>query len=169
MNIFYLDHDVTKCAEYHVDKHIVKMILEYAQLLSTAHHLLDGSPSVDCYKATHKNHPSAVWARQSTTNYHWLWQLLDATCKEYTHRYGRVHATQSKGIVNNLFNMPYELPVGHFTEPTQAMPDEFKNTCSIKAYRDYYATAKSDLHKWTKRDIPYWLTSTTVNNSVKEV
>ncbi len=51
MNIFYLDHDVYKCAEMHNDKHTVKMILEYAQLLSTAHRFLDGT-LIDGYSKT---------------------------------------------------------------------------------------------------------------------
>ena len=100
MNIFYLDHDVTKCAEMHNDKHVVKMILEYAQLLSTAHRVLDGticdgfsdsgrrkktytlsdSRNDILYSATHINHPSAVWVRQSDTNYKWLQSMLVTLC-----------------------------------------------------------------------------------------
>ena len=98
MNIFYLDHDVTKCAEMHNDKHVVKMILEYAQLLSTAHRVLDGtlidgysktgrkqkryvlSGNLDSilYASTHINHPSAVWVRQSDKNYSWLFEMFES-------------------------------------------------------------------------------------------
>ena len=112
MNIFYLDRDVTKCAEYHNDKHVVKMILEYAQLLSTAHRVLDGKEYIDAssgrkikrwrledtslegclYKATHVNHPSAVWVRQSNNNYNWLVCLFQSLLSEYTHRYGKIHS-----------------------------------------------------------------------------
>jgi hypothetical protein len=101
MNIFYLDHDTEKCAEYHVDKHVVKMILEYCQLLSTAHRLSDGlqEPGFSktgrnvkrwrlldnrdsvLYQATHVNHPSAVWARASRENYLWLADLLNKLSK----------------------------------------------------------------------------------------
>ena len=87
MNIFYLDKDPKKCAEMHCDKHVVKMILEYAQLLSTAHRVLDGNEWADhvgLYKATHKNHPSAIWARESAGNYFWLNKLFQELCKEYT-------------------------------------------------------------------------------------
>ena len=103
MNIFYLDHDVAKCAEMHNDKHVVKMILEYCQLLSTAHRYLDGVEQIGqtktgrnvkrwklnderdtiLYSATHINHPSAVWCRQTAANYHWLYKLLVELCKEY--------------------------------------------------------------------------------------
>ena len=81
MNIFYLHENPQRCAEMHCDKHVVKMILETAQLLSTAHHEIDGEPSIECYKATHKNHPSAVWARENRSNYIWLWNLLNSLCK----------------------------------------------------------------------------------------
>ena len=97
MNIFYLHPDPKKCAEMHLNKHCVKMILEYAQLLSTAHRVLDGDDyanQYNLYKATHVNHPSAIWVRQSCYNYSWLMQLLCHLCIEYTHRYGKVHKVQ---------------------------------------------------------------------------
>ena len=96
MNIFYLDSDIDTCAEMHCDKHVVKMVLEYAQLLSTAHRVLDGIEYIEIqnnrrvvrwrlsdlsmesmiYKATHINHPSAVWVRSSIDHYNWLSGLL---------------------------------------------------------------------------------------------
>lgn len=68
MNIFYLDYDLTKCAQAHGDKHVVKMILEHAQLLSSVHHILDGDRVSDysAYGLTHKNHPSAIWGKRIT-------------------------------------------------------------------------------------------------------
>ena len=158
MNIFYLHDDPTICAKMHCDKHVVKMIIEYAQLLSTAHHEIDGTPSIDCYKSTHKNHPSAIWARENRNNYRWLWWLLDCLQEEYTYRYGRIHATKFKGIVDNLSNPPYELAVGmDKTEMPQCMPDMYKTKgCSITAYRNYYHGEKEYMAKWTKRDKPTW-------------
>ena len=85
MNIFYLHDDPEVCAKSHCDKHVVKMILEYSQLLSTAHHELDGEPSIECYKSTHKNHPSALWARTNRSNYNWLWSLLDSRWRSNPH------------------------------------------------------------------------------------
>ena len=97
MNIFYLDQNPRICAEMHLDKHVVKMILEYAQLLSTAHRVLDGEEYFDMtingrkikrwrmsnsymenglMKASHINHPSNIWLRQSKQNYHHLLQFL---------------------------------------------------------------------------------------------
>jgi hypothetical protein len=151
VNIFYLDRDPKKCAEMHCDKHVVKMILEYAQLLSTAHHEIDGDPSIDCYKATHKNHPSAVWARENRSNYQWLWQLLDNLLQEYTLRYGK-----SSGIFENLRQLPYELRGGKFTDPPQCMPDYCKADDAVIAYRNYYIREKSYMARWKNTDSPLW-------------
>ena len=163
MNIFYLDHDVTLCAQYHVDRHCVKMILEYAQLLSTAHRTLDAElpPELDSllYKATHANHPSAVWTRQSVENYTWLADLLDALCLEYTHRYGRVHKVESSGLLTTLHSLvPRHIGTAGWSEPTPAMPEECQVVAdSIASYRRYYATAKQHLWAWKGRAEPTWL------------
>ena len=156
MNIFYLSPHPQTAAQWHCDKHVVKMILEYAQLLSTAHHELDGVPSIECYKSTHKNHPSAVWARENVKHYRWLWALLYETCAEYTRRYGKVHATERKGIVQNLFNVPHEIPKGKWREPPQCMPDEYKHKSTVKAYQNYYVGGKREIAKWNYSVTPCW-------------
>ena len=178
MNIFYLDNDVKLCAEMHNDKHCVKMILEYAQLLSTAHRILDGvltdgfsksgrkakryilSDHRDAvlYTATHANHPSAVWARRSRDNYEWLWKLLNALCKEYTFRYEKTHKVERDGLLEELrFVPPGIAEHPRFTEPTPAMPDEYKvSGNSVASYRSYYINSKSHLAKWKNRQIPKW-------------
>ena len=156
MNIFYLHNDPQRCAQMHCDKHVVKMILEYAQLLSTAHHILDGVPSVDCYKMTHKNHPSAVWARETSGNYWWLWNLLMELCGEYTYRYGKIHATQRKGIVAELVSQPHNIQRGGFAEPPICMKEEFKLDNVIESYHNYYLLDKVRFAKWTKREEPKW-------------
>jgi hypothetical protein len=178
MNIFYLDKDVIKCAEYHNDRHCVKMILEYCQLLSTAHRVLDGCQSQIVkngrkakvwsledeyrdrlfYSATHMNHPSAIWVRQSSENYLYLHKLLEALCVEYTYRYGRPHKSENDGLVDELRWTPDNIPVGKFTEPTPAMPDEIKiKGNSLKSYRNYYFRSKQHLASWKNRDVPQWL------------
>ena len=177
MNIFYLDHDVRKCAEMHNDKHVVKMILEYAQLLSTAHRVLDGveliglsdsgrkkkfwtlgdSRDYTLYKATHINHPSAVWVRKSVQNYMWLAEMLEVLCGEYTYRYGKVHKVERDGLMQLLKNeFPKNLPIAPFTEPTPAMPDVYKVGDSINSYRNYYRGDKRSFANWKKRSIPFW-------------
>jgi hypothetical protein len=179
MNIFYLHHDPVTCATLHTDKHVVKMILEYAQLLSTAHRALDGT-LIDgysktgrkqkryvlpdnresiLYTATHLNHPSAVWVRQSKQNYDWLALMLQALCREYTYRYGKTHKVEREGLLLTLMlNVPYNISrTEQFTQPTPAMPDEYKvKNDSIKSYINYYVGAKRHLANWKNRTVPSW-------------
>ena len=146
MNVFFLDKNTWECAKMHCDKHIVKMIIEYAQLMSTAHRVLDGTQYTEIqngrkikrwrhgrdnyeqllYKASHISHPSAIWTRDNASNYNWLYKLWVGLCCEYTHRYGKIHLTENK-----LYT-------------------------SIKSYRNYYLKEKSRFAKWTKRNIPEW-------------
>ena len=145
----------------HCDKHVVKMLLETSQLLCTAHRELDDNSFADdagLYKATHKNHPSAVWVRQSRSNYRWTYALLIALCKEYTLRYGKTHKTQRLGIVGSLRRCPDNLPVGYFTAPPQCMPPEFHCDNPVKAYRDYYLGKKMGFAVW-KLKTPDWVTA----------
>jgi len=178
MNIFYLNENPKQCAQDHLDKHCVKMILEYAQLLSTAHRMLDGEHYIDSssgrkiqrwkltnpqlegklFKASHINHPSAIWCRKNVQNYMWLAELLEETCVEYTHRYGKVHSVERSGLMQDLKNnFPSNLPIGEFTEPTPAMPDDCKVAGdSIASYRKYYIEKKRLFAKWTNRAMPTW-------------
>lgn len=183
MNIFYLDNDTNKCAQMHNDKHCIKMILEYCQLLSTAHRVLDGNEQVvksktgrnvkrwllndsqlesTLYSATHINHPSAVWVRQSKENYNWLANLLVNLCAEYTYRYGKIHKCQEIGLVSLLLlSLPKNIQDKPFTEPTPAMPDDVKIIGdSLKSYRNYYNLNKTHLASWkgkiNSRNEPEW-------------
>lgn len=175
MNIFYLEHDVKNCAKLHVDRHCVKMILEYAMLLSTAHRILDGIPSAGvskkgrkqtqytildsresslCY-VTHINHPSNIWVRQSRANYDWLFRMFVALMDEYTYRYGKVHVYHR--LIEDLSHPPKNIPEGSFTEPTPAMPPQYKVAGdSIKSYKNYYLGDKRHLFSWKLREVPPW-------------
>ena len=145
MNIFYLHHNPRRCAKYHVDRHVVKMILETCQLLCTAIWLSGGT--AHC-KPTHQNHPSAIWCRKSKANWLWLQELGIALCEEYTFRYGKVHKLDS--VIRKL-KVPLNLPEDEFTQPTPAMADEYKEGDSITSYRNYYILGKCHLHFWTNR------------------
>jgi CHAD domain-containing protein len=175
MNIFYLDKDPVKSAEYHCDKHVVKMILELAQLLSTAHRVLQGELYIDAssgrkikrwklrsnletvlYKATHINHPSAVWVRESAEHYRYTYELFRALCKEYTYRYGKVHATEVK-LLHVLKDTPEDIPEVSFIEPPQAMPEYCRvRGDSVQAYRKYYLTEKRSMLQYKIRNKPDW-------------
>lgn len=158
MNIFYLSNDPDECARQHCDKHVVKMILETAQLLSNAHHMLDGDQVIKpIYKLTHKNHPSAIWTRSSETHYLWLWALLVELCKEYTHRYGKTHKVERDGLIHILKTPPNNIPRDSWlSAPPPAMPDEYKAADAVQSYRNYYRGAKRSFARWTNRAVPEW-------------
>lgn len=154
MNIFVLDTDVKKCAEYHNDKHVVKMILESAQLLCGVHHMTESNISDIPYKLSHKNHPCSVWARENISNYFWLCELGIELCKEYTYRYGRRHKSQDV-IEWCIMNHP-SISNEDFTEPPKAMPEEYKVEDVVQSYRNYYCGDKKYFSKWKKRESPHW-------------
>ena len=151
MNIFYLDEDPKLCAQYHCDRHCVKMIIEGVQLLCTAHWMTGGEAP---YKKTHVNHPSNKWVRESLSNYVWLCDMTMELCKEYTHRYGKRHKTQQH-LEWCMVNLPNIEDKG-FTEIPQAMPDECKRENPIDGYRNYYNIEKAYMCKWKNREIPEW-------------
>lgn len=175
MNIFYLSEDPKACAQDHCDKHIVKMIIEYAQLLSTAHRVLDGketkvlsnsgkrmvsnwimddsSDSV-LYKVAHVSHPSNIWTRASGHHYIWLWRLWHELCLEYTERYNKTHSTWKKLRVY-LSEPPQNIQDNGFTPPPQCMPEECKLDDTIQAYRKFYMTHKREFATWKTRT-PLW-------------
>lgn len=154
MNIFILDWDVKKCAQYHVDKHVVKMILETAQLLCGVHHLASEVTPEIPYKLSHKNHPCSIWARESLTNYFYLCELGLELCYEYTYRYGKRHKSQDV-IEWCIVNKPAIVDID-FTIPAMAMPDEYKVGDVVESYRNYYRGAKSGFANWKGREIPEW-------------
>lgn len=175
MNIFFLDKNPRVAAKMHCDKHVVKMILETAQLLCTAHRVLDGEEYIDSssgrkikrwkvdenrddilYKATHINHPSAKWVRESKENYDWTFSLFHSLTNEYFYRYGKHH--KCEGLHYHLIDTPKNISNNSFTEPPQAMPDYCKvENNSVQAYRNYYINEKSRMLNYTKRNKPNWI------------
>jgi hypothetical protein len=157
MNIFILDTDVGANARAHCDKHVVKMILESAQMLCTvANELGVESP----YRSTHKHHPSTKWAALTRQNYQWLYELMLALNEEFMYRFGHTqnHLSVDKFIRGvNLADVLSKLPDDELTPFAQAMPDEYKNDDAVKAYRDYYNNVKKDILHYTKRAMPYWV------------
>ena len=161
MNIFYLDRDPEIAAQMHCDKHVVKMILESAQMLSTAHRVLDGDEIADSkglYKMAHKNHPCTIWARTNSENYEWLWNLYDNLMKEYTFRYAKHHA--SERLTHALWELPNNISHGDFSDPPQCMPDYCKGDDTVSAYQTYYILEKSDFATWPNIRQPKWFDTT---------
>lgn len=178
MNIFAISNDPTQAAVMQVDRHVVKMILETAQLLCTAHRILDGEEYIDktktgrkvkrwrlanpqddmlLYSATHINHPSAVWARASRGNYEWLYRHFQALCLEYTYRYGKYHKCMSM-LWDHLSMAPRNIPDLPLQPFAVAMDKKYiVSQDPIENYRNYYKNGKSHLHKWTRRNPPEWM------------
>lgn len=117
MNIFLLNTCPYIAARLHCDKHVIKMILETAQLLYTAWLTNHAESDIvwdpicphDAYRKTHANHPSARWVRRCSENYHFTIKLGMALCSEYTRRYEKVHKCQSH--LKRLSNMGYPSPI----------------------------------------------------------
>mgnify|MGYP000861069492 FL=1 len=179
MNIFILDNDPIKAAQQQCDKHVVKMIVESGQMLSTVHRMLDGTmerrasksgsmlqyfkhPHMQMentlYKACHFNHPSTVWTRESLQNYIWHYDHFYALCIEYTYRYGKIHSTQSKleevlsitpKNIPNIGLTPFKLAMASFPECIVEDP--------VQSYRNFYQTKQKRFKMaWTKRSTPEW-------------
>lgn len=138
MNIFFTNAHPKQCAMDHVDRHVVKMTLEYAQILSSAHRFYRGSVGVlrhpsknilmeeypyvlpeeqsshetSMYLMAHINHPCTIWARSNYLNYQWLYWLYVELCQEYYYRYGQYH-NPPKHIANaRLIDVLYDSPDG---------------------------------------------------------
>lgn len=177
MNIFYLDRHPHTCAIQHCDKHF-KMIVEYAQLMSTAHRVLDGEQKViqhpetkrrktiyeldgDFYKATHVNHPSNIWVRSNSLHYQWLFKMWEHLLQEYTDRRGRVHATSR--LYSQLKKLPRNIESIAFSDPPPTMPDEYKDADAVISYQNFYVGDKARFAKWTNRRPPNWFIKRTPN------
>jgi len=176
MNIFYLHEIPSISVKHHCDKHVVKMVIEYAQLLSTAHRMLDGTQWTDAssgrrikrwrledsemdgvlYKASHINHPSAIWVRKNVSHYQYMYKMFYLLCDEYTHRYGKIHMTDCKLRVP-LNQPPKNIPQGEFAEPPQCMPDYCKQPNALDGYKTYYREEKKGFAKWTNREVPEFM------------
>ena len=178
MNIFILSEDPVEAAQLQCDKHVVKMIVESAQMLSTAHRMLDGyvekrpsksgkrmvnywvhpNPHLEntLYKAVHHGHPCTVWTMQSSANFMWHVVHFQALLQEYTYRYGKTHSTDK--IVSEVCRLPKNIKMCAQTPFPLAMQHEPQcmHECEpVRSYQEYYQT-KQDRFKmaWTKRSIP---------------
>jgi|AntRauTorcE11897_2_1112592.scaffolds.fasta_scaffold00019_43 hypothetical protein len=149
MNIFVLHKNKKINAQYYIDKHVVKMILEYTQLLSSAFYFTNYVPE-GIYKLYGKNHPSSKWVRESLDNWLWLKDMTDILIKEYEYRFNKTH--KSKSV---LKNMPVpDLPKKGLTKFVQVMPEEYMQENVYKAYQTYYLKDKKHLFSWKNRSTP---------------
>ena len=153
MNIFVLDTDIERCARYHCDKHVVKMILESTQIMCTA---LNKKGFLTPYRSTHPKHPCVLWVEQSYDNFNWLKQLALALNQEYRYRYDKQADHKSVAVIEAIAEFRYESK--GLTEFAQAMPDEYKKPqAAVDAYRSFYLGTKMQFATWTRRKKPYWV------------
>ena len=156
MNIFFLDKTPELSAEYLCDKHIPKMLLESAQMLSTAVQKHKGRIE-ELYKPAYPNHPMTKWVGSTFSNFQWTLENAVYISDEYTKRFKKLH--KSSRILNVIYDNQYykDVPDERFTEPPQCMPDEYRDTDYVTAYRKYYNTDKKYFAKWEKgRSCPEW-------------
>ncbi len=154
MNIFVLDKDPIKAAQYHNDKHTIKMILEHTQMLSTAIRVCSNDKVDGIYKIAHINHPCSKWTRQTRSNFLWLCDMTEELFKEYTRRYNKNHKSYDTYVICR--NNSNYIPIGNITEFAQAMPDEYKDPDPVIAYRKYYINDKKEFSTWKLGNIPDW-------------
>lgn len=153
MNIFILDSVPVKCAQYHVDKHVIKMPLEIAQMMSTTVRLTGLDVG---YAITHQNHPCTKWVRESLSNWLWAKSLAECLNEEWKYRYN--HSVNHKAF-DVILSLPTpNIPDIGLTPFAICMENIFKiGNDPIESYHNYYRQAKSHLFSWKKRDIPEWL------------
>ena len=151
MNIFVLDTDPQKAAICQLDKHVVKMPLESAQMLCSAL-IINGFVGTP-YKLAHAKHPCTLWASQSRENFLWLVRHGLALSREYTSRYGKRHKSQD--VIEFCEKHQHIIPAGELTTFAQAMPDQYKDQNPVIAYRQYYLGEKKNIATW-KQNKPVW-------------
>ena len=151
MNIFVLHKDPETAATMMCDKHIVKMILETAQMLCT---VVASYGHVTPYRSTHAKHPCTIWASQSRANWSWLIDHGMALCEEYTKRYGKIHKSQQ--VIEWCAMTHIDLPEGPRTPFVQAMPTQYKTDCAVEAYRAYYKGEKAHFATWKTQQPDWW-------------
>lgn len=153
MNVFAFDRDPIKCADAHCSVHTRKMLVEYCQLLSTAHHVL-GSGRADIYKPTHQNHPSAIWLRESKENYLWLVAVADRLGDNYAKLKGKPHLSHL--MLKKLMEPPKNIPNIPMT-PFAIVCNGLDLGDPIETYREYFRTQKTNLHNWIYAEKPDWI------------
>lgn len=177
MNIFFLDKDPILAAQYQVDKHVVKMCVETAQLLSTAHRVIDGDEKYSLpdqrdsvlYKPSHINHPCAVWVRESVKNYIWAVEHFHALLDEYAYRYNKEH--KSGNLVLYCDTPPHKLKQYESTPIRLCVPEKYRKRrilSPVQCYRAYYIHEKAHIHSWKNRNPPDWINDVELNTAIDD-
>lgn len=151
MNIFIFDTNPVQAAKYYCDKHCVKIILEITQMLCTVS-WKNNIPAV--YKPAFRNHPVTLWVGKTYENWKWALNHGLALCQEYTRRYNKIHKCQS--ILEWCKNNAGRPTEGSLTPFAQAMPEKYKQSDAVKAYRNYFNGEKLRFAEWKLDNKPNW-------------
>ena len=182
MNLFYLDNNIKQSCEALADVHLRKMPLEsvqmlcsyvYLRLYSKTHPLISFRKNIDFknqYKAmtglylpTHINHPVNIWIRQTDANTLYMLKYTEQLFRSYSARFKKEHGSYSvfkvcKDVIMGIINTNDT----NFTPVSQCMPDNYKSTNPVEAYRQYYKskkiTSKIKL-VWSSISEPDWIKS----------
>jgi hypothetical protein len=162
MNIFILDENPIKAAEYHCDKHVVKMILELFQQMGSAVIRHGATPNQmpltskgTPLKGGYHNHPCTRWCGNSRINFMWAQTHAIALCEEYTKRYNKIHSCENG--IKHLGSMQHMINGESITPFALAMPEQYKSHDPVYSYRQYYIHEKKNFAKWNKlNNVPDW-------------
>lgn len=171
MNIFAVHENAELAAQHLCDKHVVKMIVEGCQMLSTIHRahfsqMLYFDDKMCLYKSCFEKHPCTIWAASTSANYMWLARHTYALCNEYTNRYNKIHKCDDMAFWFSM-NYPHGIVQGYLTPFAQAMPDKYKHEDGVTAYRNYYIHEKSRFAKWKYTNPPFWYERGLMNVSMQ--
>jgi hypothetical protein len=168
MNLFILSLIQKEIAEYMMDKHVSKILLEAVQMLCSAKVILDPNDEINhrLYKIAHKNHPVTIWCRKSKTNFIWVLDLVEELHTEWKYRYGHPENKFHKSYLVALLlreNIPSDdkFEEKGLTPFALAMPDKYKSQDAVESYRNYYMSPeKQQIATWKKkREKPVWYLS----------
>jgi len=161
MNLFILSLIQKEIAQFMMDKHVSKILLEAVQMLCSAKRILDPEDPINdqIYKLAHKNHPVTIWCRKSKENFLWTLDLVDALHDEWKFRYdhpeNKIHKSY---LVAQLLreHLPETFEEKGLTPFAQAMPEQYKSDDAVMSYRNYYMSEKQNIATWKKREKPDW-------------
>ena len=164
MNLFILSLVQKEIAQYMMDKHVSKILLEAVQMLCTAKRVLDPEDEINekIYRLAHKNHPVTIWCRKSKENFLWTLELIEELHKEWKYRYNHPENKVHKSyLIAQILreNLPSDdkFEEQRLTSFALAMPDKYKTDDAILSYRNYYMSQeKQKIASWKKRNPPPW-------------
>ena len=159
MNLFILSLIQKEIAQFMMDKHVSKILLEAVQMLCSAKRILEPDDEINerLYKLAHKNHPVTIWCRKSKANFIWVLDLIEELHNEWKYRYGHPETKTHKSYLVSLIlreNIPSDDKFEEIglTPFALAMPEKYKTNDAVESYKKYYMSEeKQKIASWKKR------------------